>query len=196
MRNRDEKKENQVKSKAIELIAKQGLNGFSMQKLAKAAKVSPATLYIYYKDKEDLILKIGTETGKRMTQATMENFDPGMSFRDGLKKQWENRANYILSHPRENYVLEQLRHSIYSDKIFLSISDEFATVMRKFALHAIKNGELMSLPLEVYWTVAFAPLYNLLRFHKEGYSIGMRPFKFSDKIMYQTLELVIKALQP
>lgn len=196
MRIRDEKKEQLVKRKAIELIAKLGLNGFSMQKLARAAHVSPATLYIYYKDKEDLILRIGIEEGQRMTRTTMEGFHPDMSFREGLKKQWENRAKFILSHPKENNVLEQLKLSNYGDKIFASVSDEFATVMSRFAHNAVKNKELIPLPIEVYWTIAFAPLYNLLRFHFSGRGVGRRPFRFSDKIMYQTLSVVLTALQP
>ena len=51
MRIRDEKKESLIKQKAIEMIVKYGFDGLSMQKLAKAAKVSPATIYIYFKDR-------------------------------------------------------------------------------------------------------------------------------------------------
>ena len=40
------------------MFVKGGFNGFSMQKLAKAANVSPATIYIYFKDKEDLIQQL------------------------------------------------------------------------------------------------------------------------------------------
>ncbi len=196
MRLRDEKKELLVKRKAIDLISSQGLNGFSMQKLARAARVSPATLYIYYKNKEDLLLKLGVEEGKRMTRATMEGFDPNMSFREGLKKQWENRSKFILSNPKENNVLEQLKLSSYGVRIFSSITDEFAEVMSRFSHTAVKNKELIPLPVEVYWTMAFAPLYNLLRFHFNGRGVGLRPFRFSDKIMYQTLELVLKSLRP
>lgn len=196
MRIRDEKKERLVKRKAIDLIARQGLNGFSMQKLARAARVSPATLYIYYKNKEDLLLKLGAEEGHRMTRATMEGFDPNMSFREGLKKQWENRAKFILSNPKENNVLEQLKLSSYGERIFSTIAGEFAEVMSRFARNAVKNRELKSLPVEVYWTLAFAPLYNLLRFHFNGRGVGLRPFRFSDKMMYQALELVLKALLP
>ena len=67
MRTRDENKEQSVRQKALELLVNQGFEGFSMQKLAKAAKVSPATLYIYYKDKEDLITSIGIEVGKKFS---------------------------------------------------------------------------------------------------------------------------------
>ena len=43
MRLRDTKKENLVKSKAIELIVNEGLEGFSMNKLAKACKKNGGT---------------------------------------------------------------------------------------------------------------------------------------------------------
>ena len=55
MRTRDELKERTISDLAIRMIAKEGLERFSLQKLARQAGVSPATLYIYYKDKEDLI---------------------------------------------------------------------------------------------------------------------------------------------
>ena len=57
MRTRDENKEAAIRTKALEMIVKVGLDGLSMQKLAKSANVSPATIYIYFKDREDLILK-------------------------------------------------------------------------------------------------------------------------------------------
>ena len=51
MRTRDEKKEHAIRRRALEIIVERGFDGFSMQKLAKAAGVSPATLYIYFKDR-------------------------------------------------------------------------------------------------------------------------------------------------
>lgn len=196
MRIRDENKEQIVHQKAIELIVKEGLDGFSMHKLAKAAGVSPATLYIYYKDKDDLILKLGVEEGKRMSAATLEGFDPELPFAEGLRIQWQNRARFWLENPQSNYCFEQLRHSAHRDKIHASIKDSFAEIMGKFIRKAIQNGELVPIPIEVYWSVAFAPLYNLLRFHNEGRSVGANPFKFSEDIMNQTLSLVLKALKP
>ena len=37
------------------MIVKEGFDGLSMQKLAKAANVSPATIYLYFKNREDLL---------------------------------------------------------------------------------------------------------------------------------------------
>ena len=80
MRVRDDSKIQAIREKAVELIVTQGLDGFSMQKLAKAASVSPATLYIYYKDREDLIMQLWTESFKEMAEATLKDFDPDMSY--------------------------------------------------------------------------------------------------------------------
>ena len=68
MRARDENKELRLKTEALKMIAKDGLEQFSIQKLAKKAAVSPATIYIYFKDKEDLILKLCQEAMEKIKQ--------------------------------------------------------------------------------------------------------------------------------
>ena len=61
MRTRDEAKERAIHQKGLQLIVEEGFDGLSMHKLAKAAGVSPGTIYIYYKDREDLIKQIAAE---------------------------------------------------------------------------------------------------------------------------------------
>src|SRR5437764_3374776 len=97
----DEHKEKSIREKALKMIVKEGIKGFSMQKLAKAANVSPGTLYIYFKDKEDLILQLCKEAGEKMADITLKNFDPSMNFSEGLKVQWVNRAKYCLKYPEQ-----------------------------------------------------------------------------------------------
>ncbi|MEJ0031481.1 MAG: helix-turn-helix domain-containing protein [Bacteroidota bacterium] len=109
MRIQDEQKKALVKEKALELLVKQGFEGFSMQKLAKEASISPATLYIYYADKEDLIKTLGIELSNRFADSTLEGFHSKMSLREGLKKQWENRSRYLLAHPVEANAWEVIR---------------------------------------------------------------------------------------
>ncbi|MBI3235690.1 MAG: TetR/AcrR family transcriptional regulator, partial [Bacteroidetes bacterium] len=159
MRVRDINKENLVKKKAVDLLVKDGFDGFSMQKLAKACNISVATLYIYYKHKEDLIQQIGLEEGKRMTDETMKDFSPEMNFAEGLKKQWENRSRYALANPRAASCLEVIRHSPYGDTITNAIASNFKPIMHKFVEKAIKDKQLKPMPIEVYWSIAFGPVY-------------------------------------
>ncbi|MEO5889766.1 MAG: TetR/AcrR family transcriptional regulator [Ferruginibacter sp.] len=196
MRVRDKNKELIIREKALQMIVKKGLNGFSMQKLAKEAGVSPATIYIYFKDKDDLVLQLCAEAGEKMVDITLKNFEPSMSFSEGLKIQWINRARYCMKYPDQMDFLEQLRHSPYSEQLTGLMSDKFKRAMGSFVSNAIKNGELVKVPIEVYWSIAFAPLYTLVKFHMSGKSLSGRKFVLTDKMMHETLELVLKALRP
>jgi AcrR family transcriptional regulator len=196
MRTRDDSKEKVIRQQALKMIVKGGFEGFSMQKLARAAQVSPGTLYIYFKDKEDLILQLCREVGDKMSEATLLDFDPAMPFSEGLKIQWINRAKYCIKNPLEAAFLEQLKHSSLQQKAIGILSQGFKEVMGLFVTNAIKRNELVKVPIEVYWSVAFAPLYNLVKFHQNKSSVGGRQFEFSDKIMMETLSLVLKALKP
>jgi TetR/AcrR family transcriptional regulator, multidrug resistance operon repressor len=197
MRTRDPRKEKAIREKALAMIVKDGFDGLSMQKLAKAAGVSPATIYIYWKDRDDLILQLYSEVFRDMSVQTLENFDPAMNFREGLKVQWNNRARYCLAHPVEAHFMEQVKFSPLHDKAQEYVDPYFIEAMRAFVKGAIKRGELIKIPVEVYWSVAFAPLYQLVKYHKHGKGLpGTGPFVLDDKIMNLTLDLVLKALKP
>ncbi len=60
--------------------------------------------------------------------------------------------------------------------------------------NAVVRGEINPMPVEVYWSVAFAPLYNLIRFHNEGHSLAGKPFELTDTVLWATFDLVLKAL--
>ena len=118
MRTRDTNKEEIVKQKAIEMLVKLGIEGFGMNRLAKESGVSVATLYIYYTDKEDLIKKIGIEIGQNFFNEMVKDFSPDMPFKEGLRKQWENRARFALKYPLNVACWELLSHSSYRDYHF------------------------------------------------------------------------------
>jgi AcrR family transcriptional regulator len=196
MRTRDENKEAAIREQAIKMVVKEGFDGLSMQKLAKVAGVSPATIYIYYKDREDLIMQISLEENQKMALATLQNFSPEMSFEEGLRVQWMNRAKYCLENPLHMHFLEQIRHSPLHEKVFRK-DTHFVQTMHQFVSNAIKQKELVSLPIEIYWSVAFAPLYQLVKFHMASRPFpGREKFVLDEKLMNQTLKLVLKALKP
>ena len=184
-----------VKQKAIELLVKHGFENFSVNKLAKECGISVATLYIYYKDKDDLIIKIAIEEYNRMSAAVMNDFDPEWAFEKGLKYQWEKRSKYMMANRLSMLFFEQLKNSSYQEKLYESSIGGFKEKMGKFARNAVSKKEINAMPLEVFWSVAYAPLYTLIRFHYDRRSIGGKAFELDNAIMQQTLALVIKALR-
>src|SRR6188508_562958 len=99
MRTRDEHKEKSIREMAMKMIVKEGFDGLSMQKLAKAAKVSPATIYIYYKNREDLLNQLYNDVQQTFSDVALEGFNPAVTFEEGLWRQWKNRLKFITHYP-------------------------------------------------------------------------------------------------
>lgn len=196
MRPRDENKETAIRDKALEMAVKDGFDGLSMQKLARSAGVSPATIYIYFKDRDDLILQLFLQEMKRMSDATLEGFDPLMHFDEGLKVQWLNRARFCIQYPVSMHFLEQIKYSPYHEAFMKKVDTTFQKTMGEFVHNAINRKEIVKVPLEIYWSLAFAPLYQLVKMHMSGRGLRGEKFVLDDKITNQTLRLVLKALKP
>jgi TetR/AcrR family transcriptional regulator, multidrug resistance operon repressor len=198
MRTRDENKEVAIREKALQMAVEEGFDGLSMQKLAQAAGVSPATIYIYFKDRGDLIVQLWLREMKKMVDNTLQGFDPSMGFEEGLKIQWMNRARYCMENPTSMHFMEQIKFSPYYDICLKKMDTTFLKAMGDFVHNAIQRKELVKLPIEVYWSVAFAPLYQLVKMHMSGRGLkgGTEKFVLNDKIINQTLKLVLKALKP
>lgn len=196
MRTRDINKEEIVKQKAIEMIVNQGIEGFGMNRLAKECGISVATLYIYYSDKEDLIRKIGIEIGQNFFKNMFDGFSTDMSFRDGLRNQWENRIYFTQNFALQATCFELLRHSTYGDAIIQEVTGEYKQMMTEFMLSAIERKELISVPYEVFWSIAYGSLYSLLEFHRDGKSMSGKSFVLKEEIKNEAFNLVLKALTP
>src|SRR4051812_40268377 len=111
MRTRDENKEATIREKALEMIVEEGFDGLSMQKLAKAASVSPATIYIYFKNREGLLNSLYNQVNETFVNVALLQFDSEMSLEEGLWQQWKNRMKFIMEYPNYFKFFEQFRNS-------------------------------------------------------------------------------------
>jgi AcrR family transcriptional regulator len=201
VRSRDPKKEKTIRRKTLELIVRSGLDGFSMQNLARAARVSPATLYVYFKDRDDLLFQVYREQVELMTEEVLRGFDPDGAFADGLRVQWKNRARHALDHPLEARFLEQVRHSPYFIPFQRGLAQTFSDTMRRFAMNAISRKEMRPMPPEIFWSLVYAPLYQLIRFSQEdgGFfraTAGHPKFQLTDATLEAALQGVLRAVRP
>ncbi|CAN5315956.1 TetR/AcrR family transcriptional regulator [soil metagenome] len=194
MRTRDENKELAIRERALEMIVNDGFEGLSMQKLAKAANVSPATIYLYYKNREDLLNQLYISTDKLFADETLKDFDPAMNFEEGMWLQWKNRFNYSMKYPYNFCFMEQFRNSPLVNHKDIKESS-FKKAMMSFFNNAIKRNELVELPVEVFWSIAYGPLYSLIRFHRSNKTISGDKFILTEKKMKQAFDMMIKALR-
>jgi len=194
MRTRDEQKEALIRKKAIETIAKTGFEGLSMHKLAKAAGVSNNTIYIYFKNREDLLVNIYNEVNDAVTTATLKDFDPGMSLNTGVKKLWLNRYRYFTAHPSHMMLMEHFNNSTLTGKVDKTNHLLFRKTMNAFLSNAAKNGELAKMTFTTYWSIVFAPLFQLLKFHLRKRSMDGSTYVLTEKEVLHACSLVLKSV--
>jgi len=196
MRPRDPIKAENIRRKALEILVKEGLDGFSMQKLARAAKVSPATLYIHYQDRDDLLFQLYREQMEALGATVLEGFDPGAPFAEGLAVQWRNRIRFYRTHPLEWCFLKQVMHSSLHELYLERAGRPIQEPMGRFVTQAVERGDLTDFgvgaewrtqyPYEAFWALAFAPLYALL-------DKGVDP---DSPMLAATFQRVLRALKP
>jgi AcrR family transcriptional regulator len=196
MRTKDAQKELMIRQKTMEIVVKEGLEGFSMHKLAAGAGISVNTIYLNFKNKEDLIIKVYQGVVKKMEQVLLEGFDPDMDFASGLKLQWKNRLKYFMKYPLHIEFTEHIRHSPLYEKVMKLQGRKFTGTMHHFYEKAIKNKELIRFPLEVYWSLAYAPLFQLLKFHRQNKSMSGKKFVLTEKQFNQAFSRVLISLTP
>lgn len=194
MRIRDESKEAAIREKAIEMIVKEGFDGLSMQKLAKAANVSPATIYLYFKNREDLLNQLYIGIDQVFAKETLKDFNPDMHLEEGLWLQWKNRFAYHMKYPQHIHFMEQFRNSPLINHKDIK-ENIFKQAMGNFFRNAVKRNEMNELPVEVFWAIAYGPLYTLIKFHSSKKSLMGNKFFLTEERMKQAFDAVIKGLK-
>jgi TetR/AcrR family transcriptional repressor of multidrug resistance operon len=195
MRNKDENKEAIIREKAIEMIVEKGFDGLSMQKLAKEAGLSASTIYIYFENREDMLNQLYIKVETEFEQDALKDFDENFQFETGLWHQWINRFNNVRKDPVKYKFYNQFRNSpLIKHK---KINDtKFTKTMSAFVKNAVAKNEIIELPVEIFWAIAYGPFYTLIKFHLDQASMSGKPFSLNKRKMKQTFDLVLKALHP
>jgi AcrR family transcriptional regulator len=79
MRKKDDDKKQCIKNAVMQLMLEEGFQGTSVSKIAKAAGVSPATVYIYYENKDAMLREIYKEYVEDTYQYLLECISTDMS---------------------------------------------------------------------------------------------------------------------
>jgi len=196
MRPKNLEKEEAIRTTALQIIAEEGLENLSMQKLAKAAGISPRTIYIKYENKEDLLVKLYIEAVlDNYEKAVLENFKPEMDFATGVKKLWTNGFKY-LSNNRPHFSLIQYGKS--SPQLNMAYANakikegQYFVPIHHFLRRHVANGTITDFPSEVHRALLFSPLLDLVT---EYFDYQVRPQQIiTEKLLAACAEAVIKGM--
>lgn len=163
MRKKDEEKEKSIKEAVIRLILEEGFQGTSISKIAKEAGVSPATVYIYYDNKENMLQDIYREYSEGIYNFILGKVHEDMEGTQIIEALIRSYYSYIKQH-REifNFVHQfsncpSLSRGCSESKGISNINNFIDSMKRK---HIIKNYSNDTLLAFIFYPVKAIAVNN------------------------------------
>lgn len=123
MRPLDPDKREKILKSVYALTGKHGLQSVTISGISKTAGIAAGTLYIYFKNKEEIIQLAYAAVEDKMTQEMYHNFDIQLPIKQSLRKIYVNMLNYRLKNYDETVFIDQYQQSGY---IQLNFSKQLA----------------------------------------------------------------------
>lgn len=157
MRPRSQAKQQSVINATIKVINQQGFSNASIAKIAKEASVSPATIYVYYQDKTDLILSVYYHVKSLYSQALYSGIDHKQSVKENFKTFWNNIFKLSDKFADVIFYTQQLANSPYyqmlDKKILLKNTEPILQLLER----GKKEKIIRDISLEVFTAFFFVP---------------------------------------
>lgn len=180
---------------ASELFIEQGYNAFSMRKLAEQIGYAPATLYLYFHDKDHLLFSVVddafTNFRTELAQAANSTTDP----RECLSRIGEAYVRFGLTHP----VYYQLMFMWRVDYLIQSKHGEEAPRMEAFQVlidavsYAQSQGAIKPGDVQVYSDMLWATMHGVVAL---AIQIPLFTAERTAKLVAQAKEMLYLALRP
>jgi TetR/AcrR family transcriptional repressor of multidrug resistance operon len=168
VRHKDDKKLQAICDAAIELITANGFADTSMSKIAKAANVSPATIYVYFENKEDLLNKIYLFVKQLMSAELLKGVKADLPVAKAFEIIWNNYYQYAMKNPVRFAFTEQFVNSPLVDGICKEEGSSFFKPLFDVLQRGKDEKIFKNISLEIFTAFTFAPLTGLIKAHLNG----------------------------
>ncbi|HNP49078.1 MAG TPA: TetR/AcrR family transcriptional regulator [Bacteroidia bacterium] len=167
-RIRDAQKTEQIYQATLELVLKQGLSGLKMADVAAQAGLATGTVYIYFKDKDELINHLYAHLKAKSDSAFTGEPEEDESVKKSLRKIWKQYFTFRLAHLHESAFLEQYHRSPFQKerkkKGAGSEYHPFQSVIRI----GQQEKKLIKAETGIIFALLTGPLHELIRLHISG----------------------------
>jgi AcrR family transcriptional regulator len=158
VRIKDIHKQEAIIEATVELVNEIGFVSSSVSKIAKRANVSPATIYIYYKNKEDLLVSTYVEMKKKMSKELLKNVDETQPFRDILLTFWKNTIQFVIENRPLFQYSEQFSNSPYTELVNQKELEKHFEPLYRVLQNGINQKIIKDVPFEVLAAFIFYPI--------------------------------------
>ncbi len=107
MRRKDDEKQKSIKEAVVQLVLEEGFQGASISKIAKASGVSPATVYIYYENKDAMLREIYEEYAEDIFHYLLLRVSANMAGEAVIDELMRRYYFYIIENREVFHFIEQ-----------------------------------------------------------------------------------------
>lgn len=183
-------KKNAVLKATLSLVNDGGFQAASMAKIAKMAAVSPATIYLYFKNKQDLINQLYLITKAQFCSIAFANYDESLSVKKGFEAIWYNIAKFKLGESMESYFLSQCDNTPIVDAE--TQKQGVALLQPLISLWERGQSEKIIKPISPYLLYAYTiyPIAFLMNIQKrENYTFDQNCLKNAFQAAWDSIKL-------
>lgn len=163
MRSRDESKRAAISRATVKLINEIGFANISMSKIAKAAGLSAATIYVYYDSKEDLFRKVYLDVKKQMIEKCSSGIDPAEAVEQSVRKICRNLLDYMQKYTDEFLFIEQACNSPLANDEMIKILEQYNRTVSAIFQRGIDEGVLKAASPALLISFCYYPIQQIFK---------------------------------
>ncbi|MBE7660354.1 TetR/AcrR family transcriptional regulator [Tenacibaculum finnmarkense genomovar finnmarkense] len=161
-------KRNALVKATIELVNNNGFHATPMSKIAKMAKVSPATIYLYFESKQDLVNQTYIEVKSKYTDYAFATYSDKVSVEDGFEIIWKRIAEFKLQECENAMFLAQCDNTPVIDEESRQEGIKHLQPLLDLWNRGKKEGIIKPMSDYILYAYAINPLSFLMISQKRG----------------------------
>ena len=161
-------KRNALVKATIELVNNNGFHATPMSKIAKMANVSPATIYLYFENKQDLVNQTYIDVKEAYTRYAFESYNDTMPVEAGFELIWNRIADFKLNECENAMFLAQCDNTPIIDEASRQEGIKHLQPLLDLWSRGKKEGIVKPMSDYLLYAYAINPLSFLMMSQKRG----------------------------
>ena len=169
------------------LMAREGLHNLSTHKIAKEAKISAGTIYLYFKSKEELLSQFAWLVFSLFDKALKKDFDETEDYFKQYQKMWRNIWTFLQTDP--DVIVNMQQYQSLPGFLEICTKMEHESLWTRFCQKAQQAEVLCNLPVGILFALSLESAIKL--------AVKQFYFKetFSEDILSMTIERTWRSIQ-
>lgn len=163
MRVKDESKIEAIFNATLGLVKDRGLAGITMCDISKAAEVATGTLYIYFRNKDELIKALFSECRQQSALQYFAGIEAGDPYEERMERLFSNIIRYKMKYFEVSAFLEQSYHSPFVCITDLKKKQKALSPLFVMIEEGIKNKKLKKADTELVISYLFGTINEMVK---------------------------------